>query len=657
VAVVLSHDLWMRRFAGSPRAVGEAVYVDGHAARIVGVAPPGFHGTTGGLRPEAWLPAERESSVVRSGGARGYFVVARLAAGAGLREARAALDLLSRRLERTEPDAARRFEVLPESAGHIHPLARGSFVGFSAVLVVVSGLLLVLACVNVSGLLLARSAGRRHEIGARMAVGATPGRILQQMLVEGALLALAAYVLGIALAWSATRGMSTGRLPIDWPIAFDFGLDGRVVGWGLLGALASALVVGLVPALEASRSDVLRLLRQGGPGKPPRAHAVFLSAQIALSTLLLIGGGLFLRSLEEARRADLGFDPDGLVLASVDPGLGGYTGDEARTFWRRLLERLRSLPRVDSASLASAVPLELNVTETALAPEGFAPSSAGEWPVVPFVVADAGYFETLRTPILRGREFEPRDLEPQAPDVVVANDVLARRYFPGRSAVGERVTDRSGRLFEVIGVVRHTRYLTIGGEPTPEVFFPNRPTDGRAMTVVVRGRGDPLLLLEDVRVTVRDLDERVPIFNVKTAARHVDAALAPARWGAMALSGVGLVALLLACAGLYGTMALFVTSRTREIGIRRVLGARPADVVWLLARRVVRPVAVGLVAGVAAGLAGSRALAGQLHGVHTADPVAFVLAPLVLLVASLVAVFWPARRAVRLEPARALREE
>jgi putative ABC transport system permease protein len=263
----------------------------------------------------------------------------------------------------------------------------------------------------------------------------------------------------------------------------------------------------------------------------------------------------------------------------------------------------------------------------------------------------------MRTPIVEGREYEARDLEPRAPAVVIVNDVLARRYWPGRGAVGRHMTDRSGARFQVVGVARRAPQLSLGQEPRPQAFLPNRPTEARAMTVVVRGSGDPASLLEDVRASVSVLDERIPLYNMKTAARHVEVALAPARWGALALNGIGLVALLLAAVGLHATLAFFVARRTHEIGIRRALGADHADIVWLVARRLLAPVGMGLAGGTALGLAASGALASLLYGVRTTDPAAFALAPLALLLASLIAAWLPARRAVRLDPARALRCE
>jgi predicted permease len=401
------------------------------------------------------------------------------------------------------------------------------------------------------------------------------------------------------------------------------------------------------------------MLREREPAagwRRARLRNTLVVAQVALSTALLIGAGLFLRSLQNAHRVDVGFDPEGVVRTSLDLGLQRYQAAEARQFWRRLVERLAALPGTQSISLASAVPFELNITTIKIAPEGFQPLPDGGWPSVDFAIVHSGYFETLRVPLLAGRDFNSRDTEFSRP-VVIVNDVLARQFWPGVSAVGKSITTSDGRLSEVIGVARRGKYLTLGEQPKPYVYFPLGQSDARAMTVLIRAAGNTTSVLQKVRDAVRALDNTVPLYNVSSMSEHIDSALLPARGGATVLNVVGLVALTLMALGLYGTQSHMVGRRTFEIGVRRALGAQDGDVVLLVVRQALRLVLVGLVIGIIFGLVGSRFLRSLLYSVEAADPLVFGLAPVLLTLVSILATWVPTYRAVRIDPARALRYE
>jgi len=522
----------------------------------------------------------------------------------------------------------------------------------------VAALLLLLACANVAAILLVRAAARRKEIGVRLALGASRTRLVWQLLMEGATLSLTAGALGLALATSVTRVLSAIHLPTRIPISIDVGLDGRVLAFSVLVTVMTGILFGLAPALESSKLDLLALLKgaeAAGPGSSSLRNTL-VAAQVALSMVLLIGGGLFLRSLGNAQQVDLGFDPEGIVTTSVDPGLQGYSAAQSRQFWPRLLDRLAGLPGTQSVSLASTVPFEINITTRTVAPEGYQPPPGGGWPAVDAATVDVGYFRTMRIPILEGREFNERDTA-SAPPVVVVNDVLARRFWPpGGSAVGKHV--RVGpQTFEVAGVARRGKYLTLGEAPKPYVYFALRQGDSRAMTILLRGAGDPASLLLEVRETVRGIDDTLSLYNVTTMSRYVGVALGPARSGAAVLNGVGLTALLLMALGLYGTMAYTVSRRTYEIGVRRALGAQDGDVVALVLRQGIGLVLAGSAVGVMLGFGASSLLRSLLYGVQPADPPVFVLAPVVLLAVCVVASWVPARRAVRINAALALRHE
>lgn len=658
-AVVLSYGLWQRRFGGSRSVLDETVILNGQPSKVIGVAPEDFRGVTLGLLPELWRPAPGDPSKNRGG--RGYFAMGRLQLGVTVDQARAALDLLARQLQHAYPDTNQgvRFQVLPEEEGRVHPMVRGGLLGFSGVLVAVAVLALLLACANVAGILLVRATSRRKEIGVRLALGATRGRIFRQLLTEGAFLSLLAGAIGLVLAWVVTRVLSAVHLPTRVPLFIDLGLDARVLGFSFVVTVVTGVLFGLAPAFEGPRSDLVTMLKDAEVARglrPSRLRSALVAAQVALAMVLLIGGGLFLRSLQNAHRVDIGFEPRGVVTMSLDLGLQGYSVVDAKQFWRRLVDRVAALPRTQSVSLASTVPFELNITTMTMAPEGYQPPADGGWPSIEWAVVDSGYFRTMRIPLLEGRDFSERDTD-ASPAVVIVNDVLARQFWPGTSAVGKRVTARAGQAYEVIGVARRTKHLSLGENPKPYVYLPLHQSNGRAMTVLVRGTGDATSLLREVRDTVRAMDDAVPLYNVTTMSEHVSTALVPATSGATVLGIIGLVALALTSLGVYGTMAQTVSRRTYEIGVRRALGARDGDVVLLVARQAMLLVLCGLATGVVLGFVGSHLVSSLLYGVEVSDPLVFGLAPVVLMLACVVACWVPAARAIRIDAAHALRCE
>jgi len=656
--VVLSYGLWQRRFHASPEVLGKTAILNGKQCTIIGVVPQHFRGIHIGLSPEFWLPVNRDG---RDRGARQYFVTGRLRPGMTVDQARAALDVLARRLQHSYPSSNQgiRFTVLPETQGRVHPVARGGILGFSGVLFAVAVLVLGVACANIAGILLVRAASRRKEIGVRLALGASRGRIIRQFLTESVLLSLLGGGLGLALAWAVMKVLGAVRFPTRVPLYFDIGLDIRVLGFSFLLTVFVGILCGLSPALKTSKADLVNMLQEGearAGWRRSRLRAVLVAAQVALSTVLIIGSGLFLRSLQNARQLDVGFDPEGVVRTSLDLGLQGYRPVEARQFWRRLVERLTALPGTQSVSLASALPFELNITTTNLAPQGYQASTEGGWPSIDFAIVHSDYFRTLRIPLLEGTDFSARDDTGSWAPVVIVNDVLARQFWPGASAVGKRVMT-AGRLLEVVGVARQGKYLTLGEQPKPFVYFPLSQSDSTAMTILVRSAGAPSKVLQEVRDVVRAMDHTVPLYNATTMSEHVDFALFPAKAGATVLNIVGMVALTLMALGLYGTLAHMVGRRTFEIGVRRALGAQDSEIVALVARQTALLVLTGLAVGIFSGFAGSRLLGSLLYGMEDMDPVVFCIAGILLLLVSVLATCGPAYRAVRIHAAIALRYE
>jgi macrolide transport system ATP-binding/permease protein len=655
--IVLSYGLWQRRFGGSHRVLDETVLINGQPCRVIGVAPENFRGITLGVRPELWRPASGDAN---KRGGFGFFAMARLQPGVTLDQAGSALDVLARQLQQSYPGSNRgvRFTVLPEADGRVHPMVRGSILGFSAVLVAMAALLLLLACANVAAVLLVRAASRRREIGVRIALGATRGRIVRQFLIESAALALLAGGVGLALAWMVSKVLSAIHLPTRVPISVDFGLDERVLLFSLVVTVLTGVMFGVTPAFEGSRFDLVTMMKDGVAFglRGSWLRSALVAVQVGLAMVLLIGGGLFLRSLQNAHRVDIGFDPRGVVMTSVDPGLQGYSLADVRQFWRRVVDRIAELPSAESVSLASTVPFYVDIQQISMGPADYQPPAEGGWPPIDVATVDSGYFRTMGIPLLEGRDFSERDTD-ASPAVVIVNDVLARRFWRGTGAVGKRLATSSGRKYEVIGVTRRTKHLTLGEDPKPYVYFPWQQDDARAMTVLVRGTGDPASLLREVRDTVHAMDDTLPLYNVTTMSEHVAVAQIPATSGATVLSIIGLVALTLTSLGLYGTMAQTVGRRTYEIGVRRALGAQGRDVVLLVGKQAMVIVVCGLAGGVALGFAGSRLLARFLYGVEATDPLVFSVAPVVLMLVCLVACWMPASQAIRIEPAHALRHD
>jgi predicted permease len=667
--VVLGHGLWTRLFGRRPGAVNDLLAINGRTFRIVGVAPDGFTGTTVGFVADLWIPVTLESRVRPSAtrtnrGLRGWFGMARLKPDASVDQARAAVAILASRLQREYPDTNTGvgFTALAESEGRIFPMLRGSVLGFSAVTIIVAALVLVIACANIAGLLLIRASARRTEIGIRLALGATQVRIVAQLLTESAILSLAGGVLGLGLAWQLTRFLTAVRVTIarGAPISIDVSLDARVLAVSGLIVVVAGLLFGLTPALEGSQADLITALKDGrsnGARGRGWSRSVLVGTQIAVSMVLLAGGGLFLRSLQHARGIDLGFDPSGVVATSIDTSLRGYSAATSNAFWQRLREAVRRLPQTESASLAARLPLDLGISRTTLGAEGYMPPAGQSWPMTEFTRVDTDYFRTMRIPLVEGRDFTEYDTE-RSPDVVVLNDVIARQFWPtARSVVGRHVVTPAGDRYEVVGVARRSKYFSVGEDPKPYVYFPLRQGAARTMTVVARASGDPGAYLRQLVQRIRELDPVVPVYDVTTMSERVATSLAPATGGATTLAIVGALALILTALGLYGVVAQTVGRRTYEIGVRRALGAQDSDVVWLVMRDATALVGLGLCCGVGLGLGSGHLLRAVLYSVDTADPVVFGIAPLVLVVVCLAAAWVPTWRAVRINTATALRYE
>ena len=671
--VVLSDSFWRSRFAADPAVVGRSVALNGKPYTVVGVGPAGFTGLIRGIGVDLFVPLAMDPSLtgdaLDSRGSRGLLLVGRLRQGARVEEARAELAVVARRIHASEPDQwtnrlgePRTVNVLPEDASRVLPVARGPIAAFLGVLFVAVGLVLLIACTNLASLLLARANVRRREIAVRLALGAGRARLVRQLLTESLLLSLVAGALGVALAALALQLILAFQPPLPFSLALGLELDRRVLLFTLLLSVATGVSFGLLPALRASAASPIESLKTRGAEAKRRRwiglRDALVVAQVAGSLVLLVGAGLFLKSLSRAQAIDPGFDPERALVFSLDLAAQGYDDARGSVFYTTLQERLAATAGVRAVSFSTSLPLTLGGERRSFRAVGYEPGPGEDMEVASsFVGAD--YFETMRTALARGRGFTRQDAPGTRP-VVVVNEAFVRRFWPGRDGVGERLVLpwRDGEVeMEVIGVARDGKYSSLGEEPTPYIFYPQRQLYRSQMAVVVRTQGDPAALLPELKRQVAALDATLPVYEVKTLVAHVGTALFPARAAATLLGLTGALALLLTAIGLYGVLAYLVTLRTREIGVRMALGARREDVVRLVAGRGLRLAGAGLAIGLVLSALVTRFASFLLYGTSPLDPATFSAVVVLLLGIALAAAWMPARRAAGVEPVVALRED
>ncbi len=680
---VVSHDLWQRRFSGDPALIGKTVHLNGYPFTIVGIAPAGFPGLFRGLVADLWVPLMMQAQALPGShdlterGNRSLFIMGRLKLGrlkpgATIEQAQARFQALAAQLRESYHDhwtnvrnEARAVTLVPESAARIFPEARTPVTIFMALLMTVVGLVLLIACANVANLMLARASARRKEIAIRLALGAKRGQLIQQLMTESLLLSLLGGMAGLLLAWWGLDLLMAFKPPVPVPIALDLGLDWRVLGFTFGVAVLTGILFGVAPAIAASRPDLVAALKDGsgatgaGPHKA-RLRQAFVIAQVTLSLVLLIGSGLFLRSLQNASSIDVGFDPNNVLVMSVDLRLQGYKEATGQAFYRQWLARAQSLSGVAAVSLTKELPLGLGGSRRGITIEGYA-ARTGEDLEVNTTSVGPGYFEAMRIPMLRGRSFAERDAE-GAPGVVIINEAFARRYWPGQEPLGKRLqmgsrNNADAPYLEVVGVVKDGKYVTLGEEARPFFYLPLLQDYDSSATLIVRAAGNPLALLPALRAEVQTLDKNLPVYDVKTMTQHLALALLPARLAGAVLGVFGLVALGLAALGLYGVMSYTVTQRMREIGIRVALGAQARDVLKLVIKQGLSLTMIGVGIGLVVSLALTRLVSSLLFGLSATDPLTFALIVLLLTFVALLACYLPARRAMKVDPMVALRCE
>ena len=674
--VVLGYQFWQRRFGGDPNVVGMSVRLDGQPARIIGIAPPGFHGLYHGADIEGYAPlgalrgrAAQTGRLFTDRTIRFLTLVARLRPGVTVGTAQNAVDVIAQRLQREYPqEKGVTVRVMPEPMARpipmrflseILPLIQGSMLGLA-------GLVLLIACMNVANLLLVRATVRQREMAMRAALGSGRVRLVRLLLVESLLLAFAGTAAGLVMARWAT-GLFVGSLnvAVNIPLDLDFHYDWRVFLYASAIAAITGSLMGLVPALRASRAQVTALLHDGGHGGSAgggkqRLRSGMVVAQVAGSLVLLIVAGLCVRNSQRAQMMDLGFDPSNVLTLRVDPHQVGYDGPRATAFYEEVDRRIRALPAVESVGMAFSVPMGYIFDGCVAAPEGQVAatdepqSNMGCNPVTP------EYFDLMRIPILKGRGFTPKDDE-SSTHVVVINETLARRLWPGQDAIGRRlvVPRFEGRLWEVVGVARDSKYLAVFEQPLPQLYFAMRQTPSFMRVLYVRSSAPPELLGPLVEREIQALDPEVPVADVKTLTQVVEGGMGFLlfRVGTLQAAAMGVLGLLLAVVGVYGVVSYGASQRTREMGIRLALGADPAVVRGLVLRQGATLVIGGIVCGLLVAAGVTRALSRVFFLVGSTDVTTFAVVTALLSAIALVACYLPARRAMRVDPMIALRHE
>jgi predicted permease len=660
--VVLGYAYWQRRFAGDSAIVGRHLLFNGHDLEVIGVAAPRFGGTIIGLQFDAFTPVTLLPMLTGQSGMDGrqnqfMDAVGRLRAGWTLAQARQELDGLAKRISVETGDGDSR------NGAFVKPLTdEGAAAFLRPVLIAllgVTGLVLLIACANVANLLLARAIARRREIGIRLALGAGRWRLVRQLLTESLALGLMAGGVGVLVAYWSRDLFASLVPPAPFPVSLEFIVDGRVLLFALGVTLAAAMVFGLFPALQASNPALVPTLKDeigGGPAHRSRLQSALVISQVALSLVSLVCAGLFLRSLQASREADVGFTgPEHVLLVSTDLQLAAVPDSQRVALTARLLERLRAVPGVAAASLSMTSPLGFGGSSSqGVAPDGYVPQRDENMSVQYYVVG-SDYFRAMGIPVLQGRGIERADVA-GALDVAVVSERFAQRFWPGQDPVGRRFR-RSGVWRTVVGVAKQGKYQSLTEPARAMIYIPFAQEPRSDFDVIVRAPGDPKALTRAARQAFQDVKADLPFLDVRTMAEHMQAALFVQTLGATMLVALGAMALLLSAIGIFGVLSYHVGQRTREIGVRVALGAGRRDVVGMVVGRAMRLVAVGLSGGLALALGAGQLLRSQLIGVGPRDPVTFLGIASLLAVVALAASWMPARRAARVDPMVALRYE
>jgi len=683
--VVVSHRMWRREFGSDPAIVGKSLTLRGLPYTIAGVAPESFTGVVPLLSPELWLPIIHVEEVEPAGivdsvpspigttrlerrGMRWMFIKGRLKPGATAAQAHANVALIGTQLAAANPmtNTDRKIAAIPtEDVRMLVPQAGGALSIGAAGLMAIVGLVLLIACANVAGMLLARASARRREISVRLAIGASRARLIQQLLVEGLLLGTLGAVAAVASAWALVRMLVGVQLPLPVDVAIDLRIDWRVMSFAIVVAAVTGLLAALLPAFKASSPSLTADLRGDTPagkvaGRRWSLRDALVVSQVALTAVLLVVAGLLLRSLGASQSADVGFEMKGLAAIALDTDMVRYTPERSQEFWRLAQARIKALPGVSSAGLVSpTLPFTFNFNQQEMRVDNRTYNEGQRGEIIENVSISSDYLATLGVSVIDGRGIDTTDVF-GGPDVAVINQTMARQFWPNESAVGhtfQTVNPTRTRTFRIVGVARDHKRHGVLERPSPFVYYATAQRPGQYNFLLARTNGDATTLLNGMRRELLAMEPGLVFMVSSTMEQNLGNTLMPARVGALLATAFGGLGTLLAAIGLYGVIAFSVARRTREIGVRMALGARPAGVMAMIMRQGFTIVAIGLGLGALLAAAAAFGLRQLLYGVQPLDPIAWATALTAMLVAAALANFVPARRAMHIDPMAALRSE
>ncbi|HVN94050.1 MAG TPA: ABC transporter permease [Terracidiphilus sp.] len=658
--VVISHSFWQRELGGDRSVLGRVLVLNGGSYTVIGVAPESFAGVIIGLRHDFWTTLAMTPTLIHdptlmgSKNSHWLFGVGRLKPGVSRSEAQADLTVLIRNAYASDPNAAG-MDAIATPLEIVPGPFRGYVAAFTGLLMAAVGLVLLIACANAANLVLARTATRRRELAVRSALGASRFRIIRQGLTECLMLSMIGGAGGLLVAyWSIPELLSLK--PATIPVSIDAPLDWHVLTFAFVASLLSGIAFGVIPVLRSTRRGLIPALKDdrqiAGPRRSQLRGSIVI-AQITVCLVLLISAGLCVRSLFNARSIDPGFSTHDIAVARLDPGSLGYTQAQDRQFYQELLERVRALPGLSSASLSDYLPLGTSRTVHCIHIQGVNPPPGEDF--IPLQVASVApdYFKTMGTPVLAGREFSAQDIQPNSGKVIV-NQAMATHYWPGQNPIGQHFKDDK-QTVEIVGVVKTGKYRSLGEDPLDFMYLPLRSQPQEFL--VVRTRTGEEAALGEIRHVIQSLDPNVVPMEMETISQYMALPLFAAHTTGVLLAVFGCVALLLATVGLSGTVSYSVSQRTNEIGVRMALGADRRGVVRLILKQGMRLSGIGILIGLAMSFAATRLLAGLLYGIKADDPLTFVSVALFLGSVALISCYLPARRAASIDPMKSLRAE
>lgn len=658
---ILAYNFWRQRMGADPAVTGKSITLNGTNFTIVGVAPPRFTGLEVAMAPDFWAPLSMSERLLHDPGrltsrfSHFLMVEGRLAPGQTTQSAQAEVSLLASDLAKAHPDSNKNVGGQVYTSAPVPGPYRGYVAAFTGLLMAVFALVLVIACTNAASLLMVKATGRAREMAIRSALGAGRGRLIRQMTIESLLLSLIAACASIVLAAWSSRLM-LNLVPANLPVSLEIPLDWRVLAFTFLVALITGVVFGASPALRGTKIDPVHVLKDEAHSsgyRKSRMRTVLMTAEVAVCALLLFCAALCVRSLLNASSIDPGFDVHNVAVADLDPGALGYSDEKVDAFYRSFSARVRSIPGVVSASYVNHLPLDASREETGIE-RSTESRKEDEMQRVDVFRTAPDYFATMGIPILKGRDFTQSESDRKA-DVVIVNELLARKLWPGEDPVGKSIKTHDGKeLLQVVGVVKTGKYRTLGEQPTP-VLYRNEIPGSRVL--VVRTLGDPRNLLDSLPRAAEQVDPNMAVTGVQTMRQFMSFPLFSARVTGLLLGASGILGVILTWIGLFGVISFSVSQRTREIGVRIAMGARRKDVMKLVMRQGLFVTVVGLAIGISAALAAARLLTVLLYGISPDDPASVLGVSAALAAVTLLACYLPARRAMRVDPTTALRYE